>query len=116
MSVATTRAPLCSLARASAIAPEPVPTSRTSGWLDLPYVDERPLDHGLGVGAGYQHARVDAQGQPPEPPLAEDVGGRLAPCAPLDERREACLGVRVERAVGAGVELGTRDTERRGQQ
>ena len=84
--------------------------------VDLPYVDERPLDHGLGVGAGYQHARVDAQRQPPEPPLAEDVGGRLAPCAPLDERREARLGVRVERAVGAGVELGTGGTERRGQQ
>ena len=64
-------------------------------------VVECALDDGLGLRAGYEHSRVDAQRQPPEAPLAEDVGGRLARGAPLDERREACLGLAVSSPSGA---------------
>ena len=60
---------------ASAIAPEPVPTSCTRapcGQL------ERDLDQQLGLGARDQHARVDGELDVAKPLPAEDVGDRLA--------------------------------------
>ena len=48
-------------------------------------VRERTLDHDLGLGPRDQRPPVDRQRQPPEAPLAEDVGDRLVPRAARDE-------------------------------
>ena len=77
-SIAVTFAPGCSSAIASAIAPLPVPTSSTRGSLDPGDPREAALDDDLRLGPRHEHPRVDLQRQPPEPPLAEHVGERLA--------------------------------------
>ena len=74
--------PGCSSAIASAIAPEPVPTSSTAGAVEAAQQLEAALDDDLGLGPRDEHAPVDLQRQPPEPPLAEDVRERLAAGAP----------------------------------
>ena len=66
---------------------------------------EGPLHQHLGLGARHQHLRADLQPQAPERPRAGDVGERLAPAAPGDQRAGAVelgggqgpLGGRVER-------------------
>ena len=77
-SIAVTRAPRRSSAIASAIAPVPVPTSSTCGSVELAEEREAALDDDLRLGPRDQRAPVDLQRQPPEAPLAEDVGERLA--------------------------------------
>ena len=47
---------------------------------------EGALDEHLGLGSRHERAAVAAEGEPPEAPFTEDVGERLAPTAPLDER------------------------------
>ena len=39
---------------------------------------EAALDHHFGLGPWDQHPRVDLKHEPPEPPLAQHVGERLA--------------------------------------
>jgi hypothetical protein len=68
------------------------------------------VDDGLGLRTRDEHARVDGEGEPPEPPLAEDVPERLSPRAPLHQLTEAAkLGL--VQLVLACVELGTLDAE-----
>src|SRR6266511_1531163 len=52
---------------------------------------EAALDDRLGLRPGDEHARIDSKAEPAETPLAQEVGERLAPLAPLDELAEAVL-------------------------
>ena len=52
---------------------------------------EAALHHDLGLGTRHENARVDAEHQPPESPLADDVRERLARLAPRDEALERLL-------------------------
>ncbi len=72
---------------------------------------ERTLDDDLGLGARHERARVGLQGEPAEPPFAEDVRERLAAAAPLDERAERVSLRFGQRPVEAGVELKPREAE-----
>ena len=56
-----------------------------AGLLDAVEEREAALDDDLGLGPRDQRPAVDVQRQPPEAPLAEHVGERLARAAPLDE-------------------------------
>ena len=92
-----TRASGRSSAIASAIAPLPVPTSTTRGCLEPGDRGERTLDDDLGLGPRDERAGVGLERQPPEAPVAEHVGERLAAAAALDERacrRSLCFGQR----------------------
>ena len=89
-STAVTCAPGCSSAIASAIAPEPTPTSSTRGAVEVREQREAPLDDDLRLGPRHERARVGAQRQPPEAPLAEDVGERLAGAAAARAARRTC--------------------------
>ena len=71
---------------ARAIAPEPVPTSSTRRRRPLGQEREAALDQHLGLRPGHEHAPVDRQVEAVEPPPAQDVGDRLAPPAPLEQR------------------------------
>src|SRR5262249_46621028 len=52
------------------------------GLLEAVQVLERPLDDYLRLGSRHQGAFVGLERQPPEAPMAEDVGERLAPPSP----------------------------------
>ena len=73
---------------------------------------EAALHDRLGAGARDQHARVDRERQPAEPPLPEDVGGRLAQRPPVDERAVRLLLPARKLALRIEVELGARPPER----
>ena len=111
-SVATTRAPGCSCATASAIAPLPVPTSSTRGASDAADQLEAALDDDLRLGPRHERARVGAQRQAAEVPVAEHVRERLTRAPPLHEL--ACsVPLRLgQRPVVLRVELDPREAER----
>ena len=70
---------LCAMARA--IAPLPVPRSRTFNRRRQArrfQHGQRPLHQGFGVGPGHQHARIHLQRQAEKLLAADDVGQRLA--------------------------------------
>ncbi len=110
-------APGCSSAIASAIAPLPVPTSSTRGSLIAGDPREAALDDDLRLGPRHEHTRIDRERQPPEPPLAEHVGERLAAFASgnrrleLDERGVAQLAaaVRPHGTPGGAEHVGEQD-------
>ena len=105
-SIAVTRAPGCSSAIASAIAPVPVPTSSTRGAVAPGDQAERSARRpSRSRAAGSAPAASTRERQPPEPPLAEDVLERLAPCPPRDERPARVELVFGERPVEVHVEL-----------
>ena len=95
LSMPVTTAPGCSSAIASAIAPEPVPTSSTRGRSSACDEREGALDEDLRLGPRDQRPPVDGQRQPAEPPLAEHVLERLAPGA---ARHEPACGVELGRS------------------
>ncbi len=73
---------------------------------------EGALDEHLGLGSRHERAAVAAKGQPPEAPVAEHVGERLAAPAALDERAapfELRLG---QLPVVLEVEVQPREPER----
>ena len=90
LSVADHARPGMLLAIASAIAPDPMPTSSTLG-ARAGEQREAALDDGLRLGSRDEHPAVDGQRQPAEAPLAEDVRERLARCRAGDESAEALL-------------------------
>ena len=72
----------------SAIAPVPVPTSRTRGAVDVRRGAPRHRSTTISVsGRGHERAAVGFQRQPPEAPVAQDVGERLARAAPAHRLR-----------------------------
>ena len=73
---------------ASAIAPLPVPTSRTRGSPSPRDPRQAALDHDLRLGPRHEDAPVDGEREPPEAPLAEDVRQRLAPLSPGNQPLE----------------------------
>ena len=77
-SIAVTRAPGCSSAIASAIAPVPVPTSSTCRLVDPAQQLEAPSNDYLGLRARDQRPPVDGQRQPAKAPLPEQIRDRLA--------------------------------------
>ena len=84
--------------------------------LDVAQPGEAALDDDLRLGPRDQRAPVDRERQPPEAPLAEDVGDRLVARAARDEVAVAVeLGVG-ERPVEVGVELDPLAAERVGEQ
>ena len=66
---------------------------------------ERTLDDDLGLGARHERARVGAQHEAPEAPLAEDVGERLARAASFEQRTCLRALAHAQRTVVLGVEL-----------
>ena len=100
-SIPVTRAPGCSSAIDSAIAPLPVPTSRTSALADRRQAREAALDDDLGLGPWDEHTPIDVQGEPPEPPLTEHVRKRLALLAARDESLERLLLVAARSSAAA---------------
>ena len=78
-------------------------------------VGERPLDDNLRLRPRDQRAPVDCEREPPETPLAEDVGDRLVPRAPRDELAVGVELLRAERPVEVGVELDPLSPERMGE-
>ena len=96
-SMPVTRAPGCSSAIASAIAPEPVPTSRTRGASTPREEGEAPLDDGLGLRTRDQRTPVDGQRRGAGSPIHRRCtgaargppGARRAP-----RRRSSSVGVR----------------------
>jgi hypothetical protein len=77
---------------------------------------ECALDDNLSLRPGHERARVGAQRQLPEAPLAEHVGERLPVAAPLDEGAGRCPLSFGERAVVLGVELDSLQFQRVGEQ
>ena len=76
---------------------------------------EAALDDALGLGPWDQDTGIDDQRQPPEAPLAEDVGERLPRGSPRNERTESVeLGSR--RLPPVGVQLTSAHTEHVGEQ
>ena len=69
----------------------PVPTSRTRGSAILDEPGEAPLDDDLRLRTGNEHAPIDGERQPPEPPLAEHVRQRLTRLAPRHQPLELLL-------------------------
>ena len=79
--------------------------------LEAAQVRERPLDDDLRLRPRDQRAAVDRQREPPEAPLAEDVGDGLVPRAAGDELAIGGeLGL-AQRPVEVGVELDPRPAE-----
>ena len=111
VSVPTTRAPGCSSAIASAIAPDPSPMSSTRGSAQIRDQLEAALDEHLGLGPRDQDAGIDGQRQPPEPPLSEHVRERLPRRATRDELAEDALAIG-RRLVAVRVQLSPRNPER----
>ena len=72
-------------ASASAIAPDPVPTSRTAGAANSVEQRQAAIDDQLGLGARHEHARVDVDVQPRNPQRPSDVGHRLPLAAAAHE-------------------------------
>ncbi len=72
------------------------------------------LDDDLGLRPRDERAPVDLQHQPPEAPLAEDVGERLARTAPADELTADGLLVLRQRPVVLEVDVKPRQAERLG--
>ena len=90
-SIPVTRAPGCSSAIASAIAPLPVPTSRTRGSA-RPAIRARQRSTTISVsGRGTSTRRSTREREPPEAPLAEHVRERLARLAAGDQPLERLL-------------------------
>ena len=111
-STAVTFAPGCSSAIESAIAPEPTPTSSTRG-VAMPVDDrEAPLDDDLRLGPRHQRAGVRPQRQPPEAPLAEHIGERLAGASAAEQLAHLRQLLLAERPVELGVQLDARQPER----
>ena len=102
-SVATTSRSGRSVLSASAIAPEPVPTSATRAPARQV---ERGLDDVLGLRARDEHARVDRQLDRPEALAADEVGDRLALAPARREVHERARLVGVEPALGIGDQRG----------
>ena len=111
MSVPTTRAPGCSSAIASAIAPDPVPMSSTAGSARSAISSRQRSTSTSVSGRGIENAGIDAQRQPAESPLPEHVRERLPRRAPRDELAEDALAIG-RRLVAVRVQLGPRNAER----
>ena len=107
-SIAVTRAPGCSSAIASAIAPVPVPTSRTRGASSPCRRASAALDDDLGLGTRDQRAAVDRQRQPRKPhsPRRYATGSWRARRA--TSSRYAASSASRQRPVEVGVELDPR--------
>ena len=87
MSVAVTRAAGSSCARVMARQPLPVPTSAIAhARRRVAQPRQRRLDDELGLGPGNEHRRRDEELEVPELTVSGDVGHRLAPLAPRDQR------------------------------
>ena len=85
-----------------AMQPLPVPTSTMRGLPCSADERERLLDDHLGFGPWDEDVRAHFEVEPPELARAQDVGDRLAPFAPRDER----LVVQQKHARGFLVAIG----------
>ena len=73
---------------------------------------EAPVDDDLRLGPRDERARVRRQRQPPEAPVAEHVGERLAAPAPGHQLTRGSALALVERTVVLRIELDPREPER----
>ena len=112
-SIAVTRAPGCSSAIASAIAPVPGADVEHAPARRAPRRCESARSTTISVsGPRDQRTPVDVEREPPEAPLAEDVGDRLVPRAARHRLAVRVELLRAERPVEVGVELDPIASER----